>query len=500
MVSYWLCVLILGGIIVVGGTLATRLFGDRWAAGPRVSPAGIGLGVMLALTASLLCLPARFPFARGSEMAYGALLGLGAALLAAIALWLSRPIGQHRSQVATFASLGGVALIWVATTGLLFSGSPRYALIGGAAAALLALLPAAWSYRDHEAKTAPLDFFGLAIVLLVLGVLLAIHRHDAGTLRPYWALPAVAMASGLLGAVVATLILGRTQAPRWLLSAITIVVAGGLWLGGLWLLNRTLDLPVTHHLTILLAMGWVGFALAALAIGAAGDRLAVRLIVPLLGMVLLIIGFNLGGAYGVSIALAGGLALSLPLGNWGQKRGSVSAVLWLAALGALYLAYRLFLEDFGQEFRGHVRLDFARHYVFVGLVAALVWAAAAWEQRPGRAAAVVQWGALALLPPVLFLVFGYEALLGLVLGLLIGQLLLPAVAARNAQPGPPLFFFPLIAVWALIVPNWAHFVLELPRWMRGATIAAVAVVAVLALGLPRERARPTPDPQAAGEN
>jgi hypothetical protein len=264
----------------------------------------------------------------------------------------------------------------------------------------------------------------------------------------------------------------------------------------MFLLQRVYSLEVPRQLTILLGMGWVAFTLVSIEIGGTSDRLAVRLIVPLIAIVLFAIGFNIGGAYGVSLALAGGIALSVPIASWQPRAARISPLLWLAAAGALYLAYRLFIESFASEFRAHIRLDLARHYVLVGLAAGIVWAAAAALQRPRRWAAAAQWGALVLVPLALFLTFGYQALLGLVIGLLVAQLFLPVLALREGEPPTaPYLFFPLAAVWALIIPNWAHFMLQIPRGTRGAIIGVTAAAAVLLLALLRERQRARADAQ-----
>ena len=50
-----------------------------------------------------------------------------------------------------------------------------------------------------------------------------------------------------------------------------------------------------------------------------------------------------------------------------------------------------------------------------------------------------------------------------------------------------MLFFPLVTVWALIIPNWGHFMLDLPRWSRGLIVGVAFALGMLALGLMRER-------------
>jgi hypothetical protein len=52
----------------------------------------------------------------------------------------------------------------------------------------------------------------------------------------------------------------------------------------------------------------------------------------------------------------------------------------------------------------------------------------------------------------------------------------------------------LVALWALIIPQWGDFMLDLPRWIRGLTMAAAVAAAIIVIGVARERER-----QASGE-
>ncbi|HUT74406.1 MAG TPA: hypothetical protein VM221_06190 [Armatimonadota bacterium] len=418
---------------------------------------------------------------------------------------------------------------------------------------LLAILPWLWSLRQTpENRALPaLEFFGLTIAVQGLGALLAIERYNSSALRAYWGLPVLALAGGLLGAVVAALLLGHVAKPdesgrhpglqglgAWNrkaaagAAALVIGIGFGAWAGGEALLAQGHE-PIfgfDRHLYRLLAAGWLGFGLLALQMGAGGNRRALRLTVPLLGVALLVIGFNLAGGYGVSLALSAGLALALPLWSLGEEREAGSAFAWLGTLGVLYMTYRLFLTAFGDQFNAGAALDLGRHYVFVGLAVGLLWPAAlrqaqgrpacASEGRPEQsrgaavrgaratlAATALQCAALVVLPVVVFVVFGPKGLVGIILGLWVSQLMLPTVATarsggeavslpgtdeerRWAPAGVASLFFPLVAVWALIIPRWGDFMLDLPRWSRGLIIGAAVAAAIITLGLAGQRGRP----------
>ena len=122
----WLWVLILGVLIAVGGLAAARFSAGTAAFRLRPSPRTLASAVLLPLLAFLLCLPSRYPFAAGLGLGKGALLGLVAALLALVVIWLAAPRAEHRASLtSTSAALGGLALLWVAATELLFALRPR---------------------------------------------------------------------------------------------------------------------------------------------------------------------------------------------------------------------------------------------------------------------------------------------------------------------------------------------------------------------------------------
>lgn len=495
---YWLWMLILGAVLLGGASAGARVLSGHRPGSAWPGWSGLLLGAVVVGLVFAVCLLSRHPFLPGSQLGYGALLGFGASMLAVVAIRIARPGPDIASRAAASAGAAGAAVLWVATTEIVFSGDPTPALLGGLAGGLLALTPVLWSSREPD--DGALSFFALGLLVLGLGAVLSVERYNTHLLRPYWALPAIAYAGGLLGAVAGALLFGRTRAARWGIGALAAIVAGALWFGMAALLRQRGEVSIEPRLAYLLGLGLIAFALAGLAASTGRERLFGSVAVPLLGVILIVIGFNLGGASGLAVALAVGLPLSLALAPEERSREAGSAALWLALLGALYLAYRLFLARFGDEFHSEATLEFGRHYVLAGLAAGLLWTAVARGGRFGPASGLAQAGAVVVLPTALFIVFGYQVLLGLLLGFWVAQLLLPtSLPLRWSWRGTPVSLFPLVAVWALILPNLAFFMLDQARWVRGAVIGCIVFVAVLLLGLLRRAPADAPAGEPSGE-
>jgi hypothetical protein len=490
MAWFWSWLLVLGAVTLVGGVLASRMHGGT--ARPPIPVARVLVGVLLALTAFALCLPSRFPFARGMELGYGVLFGLAAAVVAVVARWLARPSESHGSMAAAAAAAGGAAVICVAAIEIVFRGNPGYALLGGLAGGLMALLPSAWEREEVEAKA-----FSAALLIAGLGSLLGIARYPLAAERLYWPLPVVPLAGGLLGVVLGGLLLGRALSARWVTALFAIVLEAAACLGSRVLVHRQEHISIPPQFSSLLVLAWVAFILIALSARSDRDRPFGRIAPTLLAVIALIVAFNIAGGYGAALMLASGLPLAIAL--WREEAGQIrgAAPFWAIAIGILYLSYRLYLAHFADSFRFGQTIEFGRHYVFVGFAAGLLWIGSARHFRASVGTLAAHFAGLALLPTVLFMVFGYEALLGLILGLFAGQLILPVWAAGEwAWSGVPSFLVPLATVWSLIIPNWAEFMLDQPRWIRGLVVGAAAALVLIVLALMRARA-PSPSNQAA---
>jgi hypothetical protein len=77
-----------------------------------------------------------------------------------------------------------------------------------------------------------------------------------------------------------------------------------------------------------------------------------------------------------------------------------------------------------------------------------------------------------------------------------------SAAGEWAWPGAPSILLPLVTVWALIIPNWAEFMLDQPRSTRGLVVGVAAALALIALARPggtrRGRAQGAPEAHPTG--
>jgi hypothetical protein len=500
MTWFWSWLLVLGAVTLVGGVLASRAHGGNPR--PPIPATRVLLGLLLALIAFALCLPSRVPFARGMELGYGVLFGLAAAVIAVAARGLARPSEGYASTAAAAAAMGGAAVVCIAAVEIVFRANPGYALLGSLAGGLLVLLPSAWQREEMEVKA-----FTGALLIAGLGALLATARYTVAAERVFWPLPVVPLAAGLLGLVLGALLFGRAVWARWATPGLVVALEAAAWLGSRTMIARQEHVSIPPQFGSLLLLGWAAFILIALSDRPDRDRPFVRIAPPLLAVIALIIAFNIAGGYGTALMLAAGLPLALAL--WRQN--GASAPFWAIALAILFLAYRLYLSQFQDDFRSPQTLEFGRHYVFLGLAAGLLWIGSARYLRASLGGLVAQLAGLALLPAVLFMAFGHEALLGLILGLFVAQLILPmsALSLRNgsaagewAWPGAPSILLPLVTVWALIIPNWAGFMLDQPRSTRGLVVGVAAALALIALARPggtrRGRAQGAPEAHPTG--
>lgn len=191
-------------------------------------------------------------------MGYGVLLGAAAALAAIVVHRASRPSESVGSRICATAAACGIAVIWVAVTQTIYRADPQYALLGGMVGAFLVVAPLLWSTDDRS-----ITLFPLAVAVFGFGALLGEARYSLAPERAYWALPTLPAAAGLLGAVVGTLLLGRTRLARWGIAGVAIALAAAGCLLHRSLLLRYEHITLGPEFTSLVLLGWLTFVLMA---------------------------------------------------------------------------------------------------------------------------------------------------------------------------------------------------------------------------------------------
>lgn len=477
----WSWVLVLGVVVSVGGVLTSRLVGGKRTSSPPPLWGAWFIGLGLAALAFLACLPTRAPFATGTQLGYGIALGAAAAVLALVLHRLARPTEEYATRVAAAAAMAGAAVIWIAVTELLFRADPQWTVLGGIIGGLLTMTPVLWARAQHDAS-----FFSYTLTLAGLAALLGEARYSQAAERPFWALPVIPLAGGLLGLVIGALLLGRLRGARWVVTASAVVFAAAACLVNRALLHNRESIDLGHQFTPLLFVGWIIIVLIALAAASSASRRFSVAVPALLAVTGLIAAFNLGGGYGTSLMLAAALPLVLALHAGGDDR--TESLPWFLLLGLLYLAFRLFLSSFEEWFRSGPTVEFGRHYGLVGIAAGMLWIGSLHDSQRSRLTLLSQVMSAVVVPAVLFFALGAEALAGLVVGLWLAQLALPLLTSGQWHwRDLPVTLLPLMAVVVVALPPWGEFMLDQPRLVRGLIVGIAAVLTLLVLALAHQR-------------
>jgi hypothetical protein len=443
---------------------------------PSVVPALV-LGALGVLVIFVLTLPASPPFSLGMRLGLGVLIG---GVIGLQALWWAPRLATGEPYAAIYASASAVAAL--SLTLLLFSGNPGGALLGCALG--FGLVAGVGQVMVGGATTAPLALAAILGGALAAGSVLALERFASSGERGWWAYPMALAASWLLGQAIAAAAVSPSDLPARRPVASTAIVAGAAAAAALvlgWLLASRLEppLPVVGVLIAGLVTGflasWVAVATTAEgaqpAAAARGAALAALLV-----LFLVVAAFRGLHGFGAAVALIAAAGLAVSMAGWGRS-GAIAAAL---ALGANFLLLRVFLER-GDTLLGEV--DASTHYTLLGMIlgALLPILYASLHSRPGAGRAVALGSLTAASPPIVLALWGQDAGVGLLAGLVIA----PAVAAVAAPFAPERWAtpVPLVALgMALILVQFSGSLLLLYDWPRAAKMGlagAVALVAVL---------------------
>jgi hypothetical protein len=423
----------------VGVLAAALLFAEgSLSAGPpraeeRVRVGGpLAVGAALTAVLFLLTLPAEPPFSAGLRLGWGFLIGGATALLAAWAgarvLRADRPYWPHPSGLVMALVLAAVSLVV-----LVFRGDPVDALLGCAFGVVMiagifrTMLPSAPSPEDSAGLAATLGLTleagALLGVSVAAGCALAVYHFNQTALRGWWAyLPALA-ALWVVGQTVVHVAGPHLRTERfwrwWILAGALVTLVLVLVVG--WRIGAKLQ--SAESLLLLLVSGLVTIGLIvwlALAVEQTEWARAMRFhaLAAALILFLAVVSFKLLAGFGTAVALvaAWGIAVLLMGMQGGVSRAPTQAL----AVGASLLLLRVFMERSGRSLGDS---EFAFHYTLIGLIigAVLPFVYASLQLRPGLRRALLLGGLAALSPLAMLALWGPDAALGLLAGLVAAQ-------------------------------------------------------------------------------
>ena len=490
---------------------------------------GLLLGAVLTAALFLVTLYQEYPFSPGHRLGWGILIGGIAALLSALgAARLAMPAAGYWPYPSVLAS--ALSLSALSLTIILFAGDPVDGILGCALGIVMVTgifrcLPSEETPASHaDSATATPGGFGPALeagaglaAVLAAACCLAVYHFHRTDLRGWWAYALVLAALWLLGHLLSYIAAAQRSLARYpilplaLASAlgVALVIALGAMLGA--------RLQPAEKLTLLLTSGALTAALIAwLSLtAAAADHTLLRGIqtggiAALLVLVLLIVGFKALAGFGAAVALIAGWGIAIAaLGSGGA---AAQIPMQALAVGTSFLLLRLFLERFGA---GLGDVDFSVHYTLIGLLigALLPLVFSALYPRPGvgRAILLLVLGVLSI--PAALALWGLDAVLGLLLGLIAAQGLVllarlvapvaptPAESREQADWVAPAAILGLgVALVAVQFSQPLAFLYEVPRAVKvyiAGGIALAALLWIIGLGLLRltkRTPRPAPMP------
>jgi hypothetical protein len=459
--------------------------------------APLALGATLTVVFFLIALPEEAPFSAGLRLGWGFLIGGATALVGAWAaarvLRADRPYWPHPSGLVTALVLAAVSLVV-----LVFAGDPVDALLGCAfgivivAGTFRTMLPSAPASENNGGLSASLGLTleGGAVfsVTLATGCALAVYHFNQTALRGWWAyLPALAalwVAGQTVVHVLGThLRAGRLSRP-WVLAAALVTLALVLMAG--WRIGAKLQ--PAQSLEMLLVSGSVTIGLIvwlALAIDRSEWPRAMRSHALAAGLILFLVvaSFKLLAGLGTAIAMvaAWGIA-ALAAGVQGAvSRMPVQAL----AVGANLLLLRVFMERSGRSLGD---AEFAFHYTLIGLIigAVLPFVYSSLHLRPGLRRALLLGGLAALSPLAMLALWGSDAALGLLAGLVAAQaitLLLQPIAETMpdlaAWQAPSSLVALLTGLAAVQFTRPFSYLYEMPRAYKVYVACGIALVVIL---------------------
>lgn len=395
--------------------------------------AGLALGVVLVITFFLLTLPKAAPFSPGQSLGLGFLIG---GLFALVGAFLSaRLINPERAYWPYPVNLlFSAALAALSLTLLLFQGNPGDALIGCALGIvllagifrLIAASPATGENAEVSLENLATAAEAMATfaVTLAAGSLLAIYHFNQNSQRGWWTYLLALAGFWLIGQAISYAVTTRQATRKYPLLPFSVaaIAAAALLLIAGNIVGRGLN--PGEALLSTLAVGIVSAALIAwLALSAPAAQaswpraLQASALAALLALFLIVLTFKLQAGFGAAVALVAAWGIAAPAFA-GRSRVTTQAL----ALGASYLLLRLFLERVSGAMS---EFSMSFHYTLVGAVLGILlpFIYSALHLRPGLGRALLLGAVVALSPVVVMALWGPDAMLGLLAGLVGAQAL-----------------------------------------------------------------------------
>ena len=453
--------------------------------------AGFALSLFLFVVLGLLALLKHPPFSSGQRLGAGYLIAGLMALLAAVLC--SRLMNPGRAYWPyPFVLAMSLALAASSLTLLLFKGDPAEALLGCA----LGFTVVAGVFRIAYASGRMADFSrpveaGAALaVTLCAASTQGLYHFNHRAERGWWAFPLALAAFWLLGQIISYFASSHRSMARYPVGS--LLISAGLSAALAVVLGSVLGLKLEPARSVfpLLITGVITAALviwlAMTAEREIEDRplwIQVAGVSVLLALFLLVISYKVMAGFGVAVGLiAAWVVVGSALGM-----GALAARLPLQVLlmGANFLLLELFLARPGL-YIGEV--DLSLHYTVVGVILGVllpaVYSALVLEASIGRAFML---GALGALSPVILLtLWGHDALLGLMIGLVARQgvaagfVALVAASERWAPWQAPTAMLTLgMAIVTVQFSRSLSFLYDIPRIYKAYAAGGIAVVVVV---------------------
>jgi hypothetical protein len=501
----------------------------------RISPTfWVALAAVIILF--LATLPKGFPFSPGQRLGWGFLIG---GLIALLAVLAASRLGPLRQQAAEARPRQGywpypsvlvqsLALAGAAAVFLVFRGDPVDALLGSAlgtaVVAGVVSIGAPKAPRLAQGDSGALQAGAALSAALAAACSLGVYHFPHLSQRGWWAFPLALAGFWLLGQC--GLYLAVTHRPWARHPVRLLILSAGLSALVAVLFGEVLSgrLEPARSVIMLLVSGAVTAAIVLwLTLSAEQEELSLSLclsgsgLAALLTVVLLVFSFRLLAGFGVAIALLAAWPLAssaLGLGGWSSR-----LLVRLLMVGASLLLLQVFLERAAVSV-GEAELSF--HYTLVGaaLGAMLPIVFSGFRLRPG-VGRVLLLGALGALSPILVLtLWGPDAVLGLLVGLVASQVIAAILASVGdaACEGQPALggAAETYALWqaptgllalgmALVAAQFSRgfaFLYQMPRLDKAYLAGAIGLLVLfwaIGMGLAALRRQPLPAPPAGGQ-